>query len=60
LAFDLPLCQERQEGNMSPSVCILGTESREMMKEFRISKTIVVAAIIFVNFGVFEGFFVNM
>ncbi len=55
--LDLLMCQERQEGNTSLSVCILGTGSREMMKEFRISRTIVVVAIIFVSF---LGFYVNV
>jgi hypothetical protein len=53
LAIGLPMCQERQEGNRRSSVCILGTRTREVMKEFRVSGVIVVAAISFVNFGGF-------
>jgi hypothetical protein len=50
LALDLLLCQERQEGNRRSSVCILKTISREMMIESKISRAIIVAAIIFVDF----------
>jgi hypothetical protein len=53
------MCQEHQEGNRRPSVCILATKSKEMMKEFNILGTIVVATIILVNFWVLGGFSVN-
>jgi hypothetical protein len=43
IMLDLPLCQERQEENRRSNVCILGTKTREMMNESRISGTIVVA-----------------
>ncbi len=53
LAIGLPLCQERKEGNRRSSVCILGTRTREVMKESRVSGVIVAAAISFANFGGF-------
>jgi hypothetical protein len=51
---DFSLCQEHQEGNRRSSVYILGTGSKEMMKESRISGMVVVATIIFVNFWGFD------
>jgi len=47
------MCQECQEGNRRSSVCILGTRTREVMKESRVSGVTVAAAISFVNFGGF-------
>jgi len=56
LALDLLLCQEGQDENMKSSVCILGTRTREMMNEYRISGTVVVAA----SYLIVWGFNVNM
>jgi len=44
LTLDLPLCQEHQEEIERSSICILGTKTREMMNESRISGAVVVAA----------------
>jgi hypothetical protein len=50
--FDLSMCQERQEGIKSSSICILGTKTREMMNESRILGAVVMEAINFDSLGV--------
>jgi hypothetical protein len=43
LTLDLPLCQECQEEIRRSNICILGTKTREMMNDSRISGAVVVA-----------------
>jgi len=43
LTLDFSLCQECQEEIRIFSICILGTKTREMMNESRISGVVVVA-----------------
>jgi len=43
MMLDLPLCQEHQEEIKRSSIFILGTNTREMMSESRISGMVVVA-----------------
>jgi 1,4-dihydroxy-2-naphthoate octaprenyltransferase len=51
LAPNLSLCQEHQEGITKYRVCILGTREGKMMNESRISRVVVVVAIIFHSLG---------
>jgi len=44
MMLDLSLCQERYEEIRRFSIGILGTKTREMVTEFKISRMVVVAA----------------
>jgi hypothetical protein len=48
--LDLSVCQKCRKGNRRFNLCILRTRTREEMKESKISRVIVMAAIIFVSF----------